>query len=130
MVLTLGAGLARDCVTWASCAVSVRATTLDDEVWNNAVEGERIIEVALSKFDEVLDGDRCLLLVELSLHITLLSRDNSVFHDFVFFSVFQILCKDKNKLLNEKEKREIKKPKGCNICSEMCFAESEMSFNI
>lgn len=44
--------------------------------------------------------------------------------------MFQILCKDKNKLLNEKEKREIKKPKGCNICSEMCFAESEISFNI
>lgn len=44
--------------------------------------------------------------------------------------MFQILCKDKNKLLNEKEKREIKKPKDYDICSKMCFAESEISFNI
>lgn len=44
--------------------------------------------------------------------------------------MFQILCKDKNKLLNEKEKREIKRLKGCDICSEMCLSESEISFNI
>ena len=48
------------------------------------MEGECIVEVALSELHEVINGDRCLVSVELSLHITLLCRDNCVFHSVVF----------------------------------------------
>ena len=48
------------------------------------MEGKGIVEVALCELHEVINGDRCLVSVELSLHITLLGRDNSVFHSVVF----------------------------------------------
>jgi hypothetical protein len=63
VVLTLGACLTWDCVTWASCAITIRTTALNNEIWNDTVEAECIVEVALCEFNEVSNGDRGLLLV-------------------------------------------------------------------
>ena len=87
--------------------------------------------MTLGKFYKVFNGDRCLLLLELSLHIALLGRDNSIFHNpNSLIVVFQILCKDKNKLLNEKEKVKIKDLDYCDFGCLLCFVSGDMWFNV
>ena len=44
VVLTLGRGLALDGPAWATCAIADRAATLNNEIWNHAVEGQSVVK--------------------------------------------------------------------------------------
>ena len=91
VILTLGACLTGDGVTWASCAVALGAATLDDKVGDDTVEGKGVVEAALGKFYKIGNSDGRLLLVELHLHITLLGRDDCVFHSVVVIVLLVLL---------------------------------------
>jgi hypothetical protein len=80
VVLTLGTGLAGDSPARTACAITLGATSLNNEIGDYSVEAKSIVEVALGELNKVSNGDRCLFLVELNLHITLLGRNKSVFH--------------------------------------------------
>ena len=81
VVLAWGRGLALDSPARATGTIAQRAAALNNKVGNNAVKCESIVEAALGQLNEIFNGDRCLLLVELGLHIALFGRDNSVFHN-------------------------------------------------
>ena len=81
VVLERGRGLALDAVARAARSVAAGASALDDEVGDDAVEGQPVVEVVVGQVDEVGHRAGCRLGVEFGLHHPFLGRNDCVlFH--------------------------------------------------
>ena len=74
LVLTLH-GLVLEAVSRASSTCALRAATLDDEVVDDAMEGETVVEAVAGEKDEVVDRLRCACRVEGDDDVAAVGRD-------------------------------------------------------
>ena len=73
-----------DGVTWSSCSVSVRTTTLDHKIGYNTVKCQTIVKPLFRQFYKIIDRIGSIFLIKLNFHYTLFGMDLSFFHTYIF----------------------------------------------
>src|SRR5690606_14255152 len=68
VILIVACQLAVNGISGATISNSVRATTLNNEVWNYAVESKPVVKSFLRKCYKIFDGVRRIFLKEFNLH--------------------------------------------------------------